>query len=164
MNKLIIAIVTTLLLTASCVALAQEHKSPAGKKGQRGHRGMPPMPVVEQLVRATRHLDLADEQKAGIRVVLQDMKTEVRPLMEEMKAGHVQLRELVKAEVYNEQAVAAVAEEEGKLAAERVKIASHTMSKILAILTAEQREQLETMAAEHKARRGEKHRRGVKDI
>jgi protein CpxP len=164
MNKLIIAMVTTLLLTASSISLAQDQKYAAGKKGQRDHRGMPAMPVVEQLTRAIRHLDLDDEQKAGIRVVMQDMKAEVRPIMEEMKAGHVQLRELVKAESYDEQAVAVIAKEEGNLAAERVKIASRTMSKILAILTVEQREQLGNMAAERKSRHGERKEGRVKDI
>ena len=164
MNKLIIAMVTILLLTASGIALAQDQKYAAGKKGQRDHRGMSAMPIVEQLTRTIRRLDLDDEQKAGIRIVMQDMKTEVRPIMEEMKAGHQQLRELVKAESYDEQAVAIVAEEEGKLAAERVKIASRTISEILSILTAEQREQLENMAAERKSRHGERNGGRVKDI
>jgi len=164
MNKLIIAIVTTLLLTASGSALAQDHKYAAGKKGQRHHRGVPVAPVVKQLTRAIRHLDLDDEQKAGIRAVLQNMKTEVRPIMKEMKAGHEQLKELIKAESYNDQAVAAIAAEEGKRATERVKITSRTMSELLGLLTVEQREQLENMAAERKSRHGERKEGRVKDI
>jgi Spy/CpxP family protein refolding chaperone len=76
--------------------------------------------------------------------------------MQEMKAGHMQLKELVKAESLDEQAVAAVAETEGLLAAERLKIAARAASEIFALLTDEQREQLEAMAAERGQRHTEK--------
>jgi Spy/CpxP family protein refolding chaperone len=154
MNKLIITIVATLLMSGS--ALAQDIGDGPGKKGQRHHQGMEFMPGMEKLTRAIRHLDLDEEQKAGVHAIMKGLREDVRPIMQEMKAGHMQLKELVKAESLDEQAVAAVAETEGLLAAERIKIAARAMSEIFALLTDEQREQLEAMAAERGQRHTEK--------
>jgi len=156
MNKLIITTVATLLLTASGIALAQDLDGRPGKKGQRHQRGMPAMPAVEQLTRAIKHLDLNDEQKASIHTILQGMKAEFRPIMHQTQAGHVQLKELIKSDNYDEQAVATLAEKEGELAAERMKIAARAMSEVFSQLTAEQRTELTAMADKRQQRRGEK--------
>ena len=161
MNKLLIAIVTTLLLSGT--ALAQEFEKGPGKKGQRQHGGTESMPAVEQLTRAIRHLDLDDEQKAGVHTIMRAVKEEMRPIMQDMKAGHEQLKELIKSGSYDEQTVAAMAEIEGQLAAERLKISARAMSGILALLTVEQREQLETMATERRQRHAGKRGGSVED-
>ena len=70
--------------------------------------------------------------------------------------GHEKLKGLIKAENYDEQAVAEVAEQEGALAAERLILASRAMSEVYAQLTNEQRLELESMAAERTAKRAEK--------
>ena len=106
----------------------------------------------KRLMRAIRHLDLSEEQKLGIKAVMQGLKEEIHPIMQDMRTGHEQLRELVKAESYNKDAVALVAENEGDLAAQRIMLTSEALSNILAQLTEEQREQLDTMAAERKER------------
>ena len=156
MNKLIITIVTTLLLTAAGTALAQDLYGEPGKKGQRHQRGPQGMPVVQQLMRGLKRLDLDDEQKASIKAVMQDLKAEVRPIMQEIKAGHVQLKELIKADSYDEKAVATLAEQEGNLAAERLMITSKALSEVFSQLTDEQRDQLAAMADERMERRGER--------
>ncbi len=67
MNKLIIAIVTTLMLTAAGTTLAQDFYGEPGKKGQRHQRGPQGMPVVEKMMHAIRRLDLDDAQKESIK-------------------------------------------------------------------------------------------------
>ena len=152
-------ILTTLLLAFTGMALAQDPAADPenyANKSRHHQRGNQPMPAVERMMRGIRHLDLSDEQKASIKGIMKDLKAEERPLAKEMKSGQAQLKELIKAESFDEQAVAALAETEGALAAERLIIASRAMSAVYAQLTDEQRAELESMAAERAAKRAEK--------
>ena len=161
MNKLIITIVTTLLLTTSVSVLAQDE--PVGERSRKGDRhqgGMQGMPVADKLMRAVRHLDLSDEQKESIKAVAMGMKTDIRAIMEETRAGHIALQELIKSDAWDEEAVAVIAEQEGDLAAERLMITSRAMSDVYSQLTDEQRIELENMAANHRQNRGEKRQKG----
>ena len=152
-------LLATLLLALMGTALAQgpvANSQDTAQKSRHHQRGNQPMPAVERMMRGIRHLDLSDEQKTSIKGIMQDLKAEERPLVREMKSGHTQLKELIKAESFDEQAVASLAENEGALAAERLIIASRAMSAVYAQLTDEQRAELETMAAERAAKRAEK--------
>ena len=158
-NMITGTIFTTLLLAFTGTALAQEtvaDPANASKKSRHNQRSEQSMPVDGNMMRAIRHLDLSDEQKASIKGIMRGLKTEERPLVKEMKSGHEQLKELIKAENFDEQAVVALAEKEGALAAERLIIASRAMSEVYGQLTDEQRLELETMAAERAAKRAEK--------
>lgn len=161
MNKLITTIITSLLLTITGVTLSQDAYAEPGNKGQHQKRdhGIQAMPMIEKLMHAIRRLDLDDVQKDSIRVVMQDLKAGVHPLMQETKAVHLELKELIKADTYDEGAVAALAEQEGALAAERLMITSKALSDIFSQLTDEQRSELETMAEERHERRGERHKK-----
>lgn len=153
------ALTTVLLLSASGAALAQDTVAePVDRqwKGRHYQRGGQPMQGVEKLMRAIRHLDLDEEQRDSTRAIMQTLRQDQREIMEEMKAGHDQLKELITAEVYDEEAVAALAEREGLLVAERLIITSKAMSEIYGLLTDEQRLELESMAAERAARREER--------
>ena len=163
MNKLIITLVTTLLLTSASTAFSQDFSQDSagepGRKGPRGQRGMQGMPITTQVMRAVKHLDLSEEQRSNIKTVLQELKTEIRPIMMEVKAGQNQLRDLIKAESYDANAVAAVAEKEGQLAAERIVLTGEALSKVFGYLTEEQRLQLDAMAAKRKNQRAQKQER-----
>ena len=169
MNKLIITIATILALTITGTAMAQDFYDDPGNKakkhrqGQRNHQGMQSMPVVDQMMRALRRVGLTDEQKADVKVIMKGMKEEIRPIMMETKIGHGQLKELITAESFDENAVAVIAENEGQLAAERTKIVSRSLAKIYAQLTDEQRTELEVMASERKERHARKREPQPKD-
>ena len=157
MNKLIITIATTLLLTTSVSVLAQDEQSgERSRKGDRHQGGMQAMPVADKLMRAVRHLDLSDEQKESIKTIAKGMKADMRAIMHETRAGHIALQELIKSGVYDEEAVAVIAGKEGDLAAERLMITSRAMSEVYKQLTDEQRIELESMAANTRQNRGEK--------
>ena len=115
-------------------------------------------PLVDHLMRAIRRLDLDDDQRASIRSIFQTLKTDSRATMEETKDTHHQLAELIKAENYDEAAVAVLAEKEGELAAERLILSSRALSEIYAQLTPEQQTELDSMAAERKGKRGDRGR------
>ena len=150
MNRLITTFFSGVLLAASGTVLAQDYYDGPGPRHQRGAQGMP---VVERFVRALKRLDLSEEQKESIHAVMQELKTEAGPIMYEMKASHMRLKELIKADEYDEKAVADLAEKEGDLAAERIVVASRALSEVYSTLTDEQRAQLEEMAARRTERR-----------
>lgn len=160
LNKIITGtILVTLLLAFMGTALAQDPVADPQVKAQKSrqhHRGNQALPAVERMMRGIRHLDLSDEQKVNIKGIMRELRAEERSLLKEMKSGHEQLRELIKAESFDEQAVASIAETEGALAAERLIIASRAMSAVYSQLTDEQRAELEVMAAERSAKRSEK--------
>jgi len=156
MYKLMMTTMAGILLLVSGLVLAQDDFYGDRERNQKHRRGMQAMPVVSQVMRAVRHLDLSDEQKSAVKEVMQGLRKESRPIMVEMKANHILLRDLIKAENYDEAAVAALAEAEGKLAAERLVITSRALSDVYAQLTEEQRAELETMAAERRERMSER--------
>jgi len=156
MNKISITIISTLMLTVSGMALAQDFSGNPGNKGQRSQRGMQGSPMVDQLMRGIRHLDLEDEQRENVRAIMQDLKAETSPVMQKTRAVHLQLRELIKADVYDEGAITALAVQEGNFAAERMMITSRALSEVYGQLTQEQRDELDAMAAERMERRADR--------
>lgn len=152
---------TTLMCFTGAVPAQDAASDPADpvRKSRHHQRGDRAMPAVGNMMRAIRHLDLSDEQKTSIKTIMQHFKIEERLLKQEMKAGHEQLKELIKAESFDESAVAALAETEGALAAERLIVASRAMSEVYGQLTVEQRAELEIMASERAERRAEKRER-----
>lgn len=154
-------IVASLLLAVSGTVLAQDNMVDGedSMTRERHHqRGKQSMPGVTNMMRAIRHLELSDDQKASFKEIMRGLRVEERLLAKEMKAGHEQLKELIKAESFDQQAVAAVAENEGALAAERLILASRAMSDVYGQLTDEQRAELEIMATERAAKRNKPRR------
>jgi protein CpxP len=114
-------------------------------------------------MRAVMHLDLSDEQENSIRGIMKSLKKNDRDLMKEMRSNQEQLKDLIKADTFDETAVADIAGKEGTLTTERLILASRAMSQVYALLTAEQREELSAMAAKRDARRAEKRARWSDD-
>jgi len=144
--------VALLALAGTALAQGPEHF----RDGPHHGRGMPGMPVVDMTMRAVMHLDLSDEQRDSIKDIMKSLKTEDRQLMKEMKSGHAQLKELIKADTFDETAVAEIAGKEGDLTAERLVLASRAMSQVYAQLTDDQRAELQAMAEERAQRRAER--------
>lgn len=160
MNKLAKSItqtiLVTLLMTAVGSAMAQEPVKEYGKKRMQQQRGHQAVPGVERMMRAIRHLDLSETQKFDIKAIMQGVKAENRQIAMEIRTGHEQLNELIKADVFDESAVATLAEQEGALAAERLIITSRAMSQVYALLSDEQRAELEVMAEQRREKRAAK--------
>lgn len=154
MKTLMKTILAATFLMSAGATFAQNTEYGPGNPGPRGQRGLQGMPVVEQLVHALYHLDLSDEQKEGIRAVLQDLRADLDPIMAEMKAARAQLKELVKADEYDEDAVAELATKEGDLVAERLVITSRALSEVFSYLTDEQRAKLDGIVAHHMKHHG----------
>ena len=155
-NMLTRTILATLLVSFMGTALAQDPVTEPTRKGHKQQRGNHAMPAVAGMMRAIRHLDLSDDQKADIKAIMQGLKTEERELAKDMRLGHEQLKELIKADSFDEEAVASLADQEGALAAQRLMISSRALSEVYAQLTDEQRAELDIMAAKRAEKRAEK--------
>ncbi|MGD9020882.1 MAG: Spy/CpxP family protein refolding chaperone [Lysobacterales bacterium] len=164
MSKSIITVITALLLAASGMAVAQDYDRGPGYKGKRPQRGMQnaPQSPVEGVMRAIRRLELSDEQKESIWNIAHDLKGDLHPIVVEMRAGQHQLRDLLRTGDFDENAVAALAEKEGDLVAQRIMLTSEALAGIFGQLTEEQKDQLAAMAEERKqhakSERGKKRR------
>ena len=160
MKTLTTSILAATLFMSFGPAIAQdsEYESRKSSSSQRGQRSMQAMPMVEKLMHALHRLDLSEEQRISIKAVMQEMKAEIRPIMGEMKAGQLQLKSLIKSDVYDETAVAELARIEGDLSAQRIVISSRAMSEVFGYLTDEQREELDLMAEQRKQRHAGKRR------
>jgi len=161
MNKALTSLTTvifsTALLTLAGSALAQEPPGPGHfRDGPHHGPGMFGMPGVDMVMRGVMHLDLSDDQRDSIKDIMKTLKTEDRQLMKETKSGHEQLKDLIKADTFDETAVADIAEKEGAVTTQRVILGSRALSQVYALLTDEQRTELETMAAERAERRAER--------
>ncbi len=162
MKLLTSTLLCTTLMASTGAVLAEDGGDGSGRSGRHHARGMQGMPMVEHVVRSLHRLDLSEEQREDVHAVLREMKAAIRPVMEETRAGHEQLKELIKATSFDEEAVAALASKEGQLAAERMIIASRAFSDVYVVLTDEQREELNAMSErrkQHKSkmRRHKKH-------
>ena len=162
MNKLIITIISTVMLSVAGTATAQNPDGNSGERGERSDRGMRHQkgskgnPFLDEAMRGIRGLDLSDEQKTNVRSIMQTLKADSATIIDETRSVHMQLRTLVTASTYDAAAVATLAEIEGELATERLIISSQALSEVYAELTAEQRTQLDAMATDRMVRRSEK--------
>jgi protein CpxP len=152
MNKFIIITISTLMLSVSGMALAQNSDGESGDRGKRQHRGMQANPLVDQVMRGIRRLDLEEDQKTSIKAIMQTLKADSRALMGQTRDNHQQLNALITADSYDEAAVLNLAENEGKLATERMLLSASALSDIYTQLTEEQRAELSLMAEERMAK------------
>jgi len=159
MKNLSITLITTMVLLASGLTYAQD-TSPEPRKPhqhkQHKQRGMQ-MPVVTHVFRSFRQLDLDEAQKIELKSIFQAMRQELKPIMKEMKKGQKQLRDQLHAGTFDEAAIEAIALKEGELTTQRLMVTSRAISTAFALLSDEQRAQLEANAAERRAKRGERH-------
>ncbi len=130
---------------------------------RKGHRDAPDiggLPAIQHLTRAFRHLDLDEGQKEAIHEELKAMREAVRPLVKQVMESRRELHGLITALDFDEEAVAALASEQGDLTAEITLIVAGAASTALAQLTDEQRSELQALRDKHKARREGRGNRG----
>jgi Spy/CpxP family protein refolding chaperone len=159
--------ISGILLISTGISFAQDSdyrtREAGEERSNRGHRNsIQGMPVIDHFTRALRSMDLSDEQKAGIKEIMQQLKTDSRSIMSELKTDQRVLKELIKADEYDDLAVAEVAAKTGDLTAEHIVLSSRAVSAMIAYLNDEQRAQLEDMAALRKEQRREKRQSRVK--
>ena len=99
--------------------------------------------------------NLTEEQKAQMKQIRQSFGERNKPLREQLRAKHQELRQASEGGTFNEalatQKLTEIAPLEAKLMGDRQKL----HQEMLSVLTAEQKAQLEQSRAQFKARRGQ---------
>lgn len=141
------------LLAVSGFALAgPEHRS-------HGAKATTAAQPARELAGAIRRLDLSPEQKTEVEAIFAANRDALQAHGKASRALREDIQTLLGAPELDEQALADLAEAEGKLAEERVMLIGTLAADVLAELDDDQRAELEAMRAERQARRGETRRR-----
>jgi protein CpxP len=121
-----------------------------GRRWHGGHRG------GRMFGGIFNRLNLTDEQKAQIKQLNQNFRTSTQPLRQQLQAKRQELRQASEGGTFNEalatQKLTEMASLEAKLMGERFKL----RQEMLAVLTPEQKAQLDQMRQQFKARMAER--------
>lgn len=155
-RNLVILGVATILVLGSAYALAGPAKGGAGfgMRGECTGDGPGPLGGFGLMGRALRHLDLSQEQRDAIRAILEAERDAVQALRQQLRANRQAFRDAHPPTEFNEAAVRAHAEAQGKIHTELAVAAARTRAKALAVLTPEQLVELGELRARFEERWG----------
>jgi Spy/CpxP family protein refolding chaperone len=97
------------------------------------------------LERLADRLDMTEQQRAEIKVMFDDSRQQMANLREQIRENRTQLRELAGQAEFDEAAVRSIAERQGDLKAETIVLRARQRHEMKAVLTDDQRVQLEEM-------------------
>lgn len=147
MKKVIIGIIGASILALGAIFVVGQQKMNNGEHGRGFGRGQ-----HRQMGMMLKGLDLTDDQKAKVKEIMEAGRTSVQPLMEQMKANHVKIRDLGTSGTFDQAAVEAIANEQGSITAKLIIEKEKAKAQIFALLTDEQK----AKAAEKRANFEEK--------
>ena len=134
-------------LTISGIAIAGDQ----GKAAECGAKGFE---------RMATELNLSQEQKEQFKKIHSEANPEMKKNRDAMKENHEAIRQLNPADNGYDQAVAKLADEQGKLVAASIRQHAKTRAQTDAILTPEQREKAHQLAQERRDRKSSKREQG----
>lgn len=148
-RNLVILGVATILVVGSTFAIAGPGKGRGGFRGWGEWAGDGPGPLggFGPLGGVLRHLDLSQEQRDSIRAILEAERDTVQALRQQLRDNRQAFRDAHPPTEFDEAAVRAQAEKQGKLHTELAVVMARTRAKALAVLTPEQRTQLAELRA-----------------
>lgn len=111
------------------------HMGPGERVGERG-------PKLERLA---HRLNMTDEQRAEIEAIRSGSQKQMVELREKIRANRDQIRELIRQPDFDEAAIRSVADEQGDFKADMIVLRARQRSGMRAVLTDEQRDQLDEM-------------------
>jgi len=100
----------------------------------------------------TDKLDLTDAQQAQAKQILDKEKPNFQPLVQQLAAGHKQMRALEENATFNEAAVRAAATQQVQAITELIVTKARVKSELFAILTTDQRAKATTLMNRHEDR------------
>ena len=95
--------------------------------------------------RLARRLNMTDEQRADIEAILGNSRDQMAGLRDEMRANRAQIRDLTRLSGFDEDAIRGAADKQGDLKAEMIVLRARQRAEMRALLTDEQRAQLDDM-------------------
>jgi len=113
-----------------------------------GHRGG----FSRMLGFYTDYLDLTDAQQAQMRDIIAKEKPTIQPLMQQLKQGHQQMKQLEQAGPFDEAKVRAVASQQTQAMTELMVQKARIKSELMAVLTPDQKDKMAKFEARRQAR------------
>ena len=145
-------LITSLMMLFAATASA--HPFGPGRGPERGMGSAPFLRLAGMLRHVAEELGITEAQRDEIRSILEDARDEVAPLRTALRDNRDAIKAAATPESYDPAAVATLAGVHGELTTELVLIGSRVRVDIMNVLTVEQREQLEALKQERRARLG----------
>jgi Spy/CpxP family protein refolding chaperone len=111
-----------------------------------GHRG------GHMLGFYTDYLDLTDAQQAQMKDIIAKVKPSIQPLMQQLRQGHQQMKQLEQAGTFDEAKVRAVAGQQTQAMTELMVQKARIKSELMAVLTPDQKDKMAKFEAKRQAR------------
>ena len=106
-------------------------------------------PGPERIERMAGKLDLSDEQRDAIRAIADKARPSFREYGDSLRDNREKLRELAQADDADQAAIRALADAQGDTMADMIVLRTDLMREVRAVLTPEQREELENKRSRH---------------
>ncbi len=158
MKKIIFGILAVVVLAGGAIFVF------AQKAGHFGGRGDGPGRGEHMLGMALKGLDLTDDQKASVKAIMEASKTNVQPLMQQMRDNHKTIADLTANGAFEQAKVEAAATEQGNIMAKLIVEREKAKAQVFALLTDDQKAKaaaMKTKFEEHekdgKGREGKRH-------
>lgn len=155
MKILPVTLISVMVLLASGLTYAQDSDPEPRKPHHHKHHGKQ-MPMETRVFRSFRRLDLDESQKTELKNIMRGMREELKPVMQETRAGQKQIRGQLHAGTFDEAAMAALAQRQGELTTEHLMITSRAISAAFDLLNDEQRARFKANTENRRAERMEK--------
>jgi periplasmic protein CpxP/Spy len=167
-KTLTIASLSVLVLAAS-IALAQTPQSTQsgdqnkthGWRGGEGHRGMGGQGHMRGMMFGG--LNLTDDQKARMKTIGDSFRERTQSLRQELKAKREELRQSNQGGTFNEALATQKLQESAGVRAKLMSEEFKMRQEMLAVLTADQKTQLDQKRAEFKGREGQRRHKGERN-
>ena len=99
-----------------------------------------------------RKLDLTEEQQDKVFELMHEQKPIMRDKMKEMRQTRQVIHDAVMSEAYNAEQINQLADQQGKMVAEMIKMRTNNFNQIYSILTPEQKEKAREMREKFESR------------
>jgi Spy/CpxP family protein refolding chaperone len=152
MRRWIILVVAGAMLSLPMLASAQGFGGRRGERGQEGMRGPRLMAMLEN-DRVKSALGLTDEQTAKLRQIMVDGRKSAIKTRADLEVQNLELRELLRADQPNRDAVLRKVQEISQLRGEMMQQRVESLLSAKSVLTAEQQQKIRQFMSEHRGRR-----------
>ena len=128
MKKIIFGILVMVVFAAGAIFVVGQkagHKDGSFEGPGRGH----------MMGLSLRGLDLTDEQKAKVKEIMEASRTNVEPLMQQMRDNHAKIADLSKDGTFDQAKVEAIAADQGGVMAKLIVEREKAKAQVFALLT-----------------------------
>lgn len=152
MRRWIILVVAGAMLSLPILASAQGFRTWRGERGREGMRGTRLMAMLEN-DRVKSALGLTDEQTAKLREIMVDGRKSAIKTRADLEIQNLELRELLRADQPNHDAVLRKVQEISDLRGQMMKQRVESLLAAKSVLTPEQQQKIRQFKSEHRGRR-----------